>query len=107
ERVTYRRARAVTVLSDGLRRNVAAKLPATQRDKVHVIPNFVDTEAIRPGSRLTRYRSELGIGDEPLVLYAGNVGFSQSLELVVHAARALPGATFVINGDGAARGELE
>jgi colanic acid biosynthesis glycosyl transferase WcaI len=107
ERVTYRRAAAVTVLSDGLRRNVAGKLPSTAGDKVHVIPNFVDTEVIRRGDRATSYRSELGIGDEPVVLYAGNVGFSQSLELVLHAARALPDATFVINGDGAARRELE
>ena len=32
---------------------------------------------------MTAYRAELGIGDEPVVMYAGNVGFSQSLELVV------------------------
>jgi colanic acid biosynthesis glycosyl transferase WcaI len=107
ERVTYRCAAAVTVLSEGLRRNVAGKLVAEHRDKVHVIPNFVDTDAIRPAGRGTRYRAELGIGDEPVVLYAGNVGFSQSLELVVHAARAMPDATFVINGDGAARSDLE
>ena len=39
---------------------------------------------------MTRYRAELGIGDEPVVLYAGNVGFSQSLDLVVGAAGARP-----------------
>jgi colanic acid biosynthesis glycosyl transferase WcaI len=107
ERLTYRRAAAVTVLSDGLRDNVVGKLGRQHGHKVHVIPNFVDTDVIRPGGRATRYREELGVGDEPLVLYAGNVGFSQSLELVVDAARAMPAATFVINGDGAARSELE
>jgi colanic acid biosynthesis glycosyl transferase WcaI len=56
---------------------------------------------------MTRYRTELGIGDEPVVLYAGNVGFSQALDLLVEAARRLPGVTFLINGDGAARPELE
>ena len=40
-------------------------------------------------------------------MYAGNVGFSQSLEMVVAAARAIPDVTFVINGDGAARPQLE
>ncbi len=107
ERVSYQRSRAVTVLSDDLRCNVAAKLRPDRRDRVHVIPNFVDTDAIVPGDRLTRYRDELGIGDEPVVLYAGNVGFSQSLELVVGAARRCPDITFVVNGDGAARRELE
>jgi colanic acid biosynthesis glycosyl transferase WcaI len=107
ERFSYDRATAVTVLSDDLRENVAAKMRAEVRDRVHVIPNFVDTDRIVPGDRMTRYRRELGFGEEPIVLYAGNVGFSQSLDLVVAAARACPDLGFVINGDGAARAELE
>ena len=107
ERFAYRRAAAVTVLSDDLRQNVAAKIEPSLRDRVHVITNFVDTEAIRPGDRMTAYRTELRIGDEPVVLYAGNVGISQSLDLVVGAARRCPDITFVINGDGAARADLE
>jgi colanic acid biosynthesis glycosyl transferase WcaI len=107
ERVSYHAAEAVTVLSEDLADNVRAKIRPAHRGAVHVIPNFVDTERIRPGDRNTAYRRELGIGDEPVVLYAGNVGFSQSLHLVVEAARRLPEATFVINGDGAARAELE
>jgi colanic acid biosynthesis glycosyl transferase WcaI len=39
-------------------------------------------------------------------MYAGNVGFSQSLDLMIDAARALPDVTFVINGDGSARASL-
>ena len=72
-----------------------------------MIPNFVDTAELHPTDRATPYRRELGIGDEPVVMYAGNVGFSQSLEMVVAAARAIPEATFVINGQGAARPQLE
>jgi colanic acid biosynthesis glycosyl transferase WcaI len=43
-------------------------------------------------------------------MYAGNVGFSQSLELLVGAARALADRSdvvFVINGGGSARPDLE
>jgi colanic acid biosynthesis glycosyl transferase WcaI len=90
-----------------MRSNVAGKLDERHRDKVVVIPNFVDTDEITPGDRHTAYRRELGIGDEPVVLYAGNVGFSQSLELVIAAARAIPEATFVVNGDGSARATVE
>jgi colanic acid biosynthesis glycosyl transferase WcaI len=107
ERVSYHRAAAVTVLSDDLRDNVAAKVRADHRGRIHVIPNFVDTVAITPSDRSTSYRRDLGIGDEPVVMYAGNVGFSQSLHLVVAAARELPGITFVVNGDGSARASLE
>ena len=72
-----------------------------------MIPNFVDTQAIMPMSRSTNYRRELGIDDSVVVMYAGNVGFSQSLDLLIEAARALPNVYFVINGEGAARKSLE
>lgn len=107
ERVSYRRADAVTVLSDDLRDNVAGKVDEDTARRVHVIPNFVDTDRIAPADRMTDYRAELGFDARPIVLYAGNVGFSQSLDLVVAAARACPDLGFVINGDGAARAELE
>ncbi|HWM21303.1 MAG TPA: glycosyltransferase family 4 protein [Ilumatobacteraceae bacterium] len=107
ERVSYRRADAVTVLSTDMADNVSAKIAPRHRPKVRVIPNFVDTAALHPSDRVTPYRRQLAIGDEPVVMYAGNVGFSQSLEMVIAAARAIPGATFVINGQGAARPQLE
>ncbi len=107
ERMTYRTATAVTVLSEDLQANVRAKVPARHRSRVHVIPNFVDTSVIRPSDRDTPYRRRLGLGDGPVVLYAGNVGYSQSLDLVVEAARRLPDVQFLVNGDGAARPALE
>ncbi len=107
ERLSYRSAAAVTVLSEDLAENVLGKLPVTRSDRVRVIPNFVDTAQLRPADRMTAYRRELGIGDEPVLLYAGNVGYSQSLELLVEAARRRPDVTVLINGDGSARPELE
>ena len=107
ERASYRASDAVTVLSSDLAENVRSKLPARAGERVHVIPNFVDTDAIRPMERLTGYRSELGLGNGPVVLYGGNVGFSQSLDLLLGAARVLPDVTFLVNGDGAARASLE
>ena len=107
ERISYERSDAVVVLSDDLRDNVAAKIGRRHRQKVVVIPNFVDSEFITPLPRNTAYRTELGIGDEQVVMYAGNVGFSQSLDLVVEAARRIPEATFVINGDGSGREHFE
>lgn len=107
EKMTYWAARAITVLSDDLRDNVEAKLPSRLRDRVSVIPNFVDTVRISPTDRMTPYRSELGIGEQLVVMYAGNVGYSQSLDLMVAAAKARPDWTFVINGQGSARKSLQ
>ena len=110
ERFIYDRAAAVTVLSTDMRANVAAKLDAGRSGSVRVIPNFVDTTRIRPRSRDTAYRAEHGLGDRTVVMYAGNVGLSQPLDLLVAAARAhrhRDDVVFVVNGEGAARPALE
>ncbi|MCU1355318.1 MAG: glycosyl transferase, group 1 [Acidimicrobiales bacterium] len=115
ERETYLRADAVTVLSDDLRDNVAAKIAgrrgrAGDAAKVRVIPNFIDTEWIRPSERENAYRREFGLEGKQVVMYAGNVGWSQSLDLLLAAAAHLahdPDVAFVINGGGVARLDLE
>ena len=107
ERVSYQRSDAVVLLSQDLRTNIANKIDTKYHHRLHVIPNFVDTVAITPQGRMTAYRNELGIGDQLVVMYAGNVGFSQSLSLVVEAAAKFPEVAFVINGDGAARKKLQ
>ncbi len=117
ERFTYLRSDAVTVPSEDLRDNVAAKLTGRggaagdePTDRVRVIPNFIDTERITPGPAENAYRREHGLAGRTVVMYAGNVGMSQSLDLVLAAAPASPHdprVVFVINGSGAARPELE
>ena len=102
ERFTYRRCASVVVLSTDLQENVRNKLAKRYANRVHVIENFVDTAGIAPRDRMTPYRRELGIGDEVVVMYAGNVGFSQSLEMLVECARRMPRVTVVVNGSGAA-----
>ena len=107
EKFSYRRSDLVVLLSEDLAENVRAKLGRRDRHRVRVIPNFVDTQAITPSTRNNSYRSELGIGEEPVVMYAGNVGYSQSLDLMIAAAKAMPNVIFVINGDGSARPSLQ
>ncbi len=114
ERWTYRHSDAVTVLSDDLRDNLVAKITGTvpdAYDRIRVIPNFVDTDRIRPADpEAGEYRREHGLEGRRVVMYAGNVGLSQSLDLVVDAARKLADRTdvvFVINGGGSGRAALE
>jgi colanic acid biosynthesis glycosyl transferase WcaI len=98
----------VTVLSDDLADNVRRK--TDHPEKVHVIPNFVDTDAIRPGPSRNAYRDEFGLDGKKVVMYAGNVGLSQSLDTVIDAARSMSSnddVVFVVNGQGATRAALE
>lgn len=78
--------------------------------RVEVIPNFVDTKKIQPMAKHNSYRQEFGLGDRFVVMYAGNLGFSQPLELMIEAGRELAhrqDIVFVLNGDGARRKQLE
>jgi colanic acid biosynthesis glycosyl transferase WcaI len=107
ERFCYARADAVTVLSEDMRDNVAPRLD--DPSKVRVIPNFVDTAWIRPLEKDNSYRREFGLDGKTVVMYAGNVGLSQSLDLVLHAASSLAERSdvqFVVNGGGAGRDGL-
>lgn len=110
ERSLYRRADAVTVLSQDQADNVAGKLPAAQRNKVHIIENFVDLERVRPTERDNAWRSARGLTGKTIVMYAGNVGLSQPFTMIAAAADAFstrPDVHFVINGEGAARPEVD
>jgi len=101
ERWSYARAAAITVLSEDMRANLARK---TDPARLHVLPNYVDAEVIRPGPRMNPYRAQYGLGERTVVMYAGNVGMSQSVDLLVRSARELahrPDLVFVINGTGA------
>ena len=108
----YRRADAVTVLSEDLAKNVRQKLPARSgtQDKVKVIHNFVDLDRIKPTDPENDYRRRHGLEGKTVVMYSGNVGLSQSFHLVRAAAAkwaSRPEVAFVINGEGAARPDIE
>lgn len=104
ERFVYRRATAVSVLSEGFRQNLLAK--QVPEDKIVIIPNFVDTEFVKPGCKNNKFAQEHGLIDKFVVLYAGNVGLSQGLEYFVEAAidlQDLPQVQLLIVGNGAAK----
>ncbi len=119
----YRRADAITVLSEDQARNVRTKILVDRRsgsaggrkeqpgtDKVHVIHNFVDLDRIRPLDRHNEYRRRHGLIGKTVVMYSGNVGLSQSFELIRAAAirwAGDPDVVFVINGEGAARADVQ
>jgi len=74
------------------------------------LPNWVDTDAIFPLSSPSVYRQRLGIpADRTVVLYSGNMGAKQGIEMLADVAVALASRAdihFVFCGDGAAKREL-
>ena len=110
ERAAYRAADTVTVLSTDLEDNITAKVAGLGRPPmVETIPNFVDIDKVRPLDRFTDYRREHRLGDRTVVMYAGNLGHSQSLDLLVEAARRhlhRPDLAYVVNGGGVRAADL-
>ena len=107
ERLCYAIADAVTVLSDDLKDNLVDK--GVPPAKVHMIPNFVDVQGVKPLPRENPYREQFGLQGKTVVMYAGNVGLSQSLDILLDTAAALAyddSVVFVINGQGAQREAL-
>lgn len=76
-----------------------------------LLPNWVSLKHIQPLERSATMRGELGIQDnEIVVLYSGNMGEKQGLELVIEAAALLKGEQrirFLLAGTGSARDRLE
>jgi colanic acid biosynthesis glycosyl transferase WcaI len=74
-------------------------------------PNWVDVNAVYPTNQPSALRRELGIASDQLVLlYSGNMGAKQGLEILPELAARLRGQKrlhFVFCGDGAYRPELE
>ncbi|WP_411846121.1 glycosyltransferase [Roseibacillus persicicus] len=96
-------------------------------EKISFFPNWVDIDFMSPGEPKRNFREEWGIGkDECFVLYSGNMGRKQGLEMVLEVAERLekeervassagaskhgeargPFFRFVIVGEGAAKEEL-
>ena len=104
EKLTYSGADAITVLSKDLETNVNRKIDRIKDPpEVTVIPNFLISPSIKPKNRLTEYREEHHLGEKFVVMYAGNLGNSQSFELITNAARKHENRddiVYVINGGG-------
>jgi colanic acid biosynthesis glycosyl transferase WcaI len=108
EKFVYKRADAITVISEFFRCNLEAKgVPST---KMWVIPNFVDTAFIKPTSKLNEFSEQYKINEKFVVSYAGNIGLTQDFESVLAAAvelQHIDSLQFLIVGDGARRQWLE
>jgi colanic acid biosynthesis glycosyl transferase WcaI len=107
ERFVYDQAVAISVLSNGFRRNLLNK--GVQPNKIHVIPNFVDSEFVRPLPRDNDFSHKMDLNGQYLVLFAGNIGYSQGLTFVLDTARLLSTHSdilFLIVGNGVAKSSL-
>ena len=108
ERFMYRRAAHVTVICSGFRDRLVSRGLAPS--KVSTIPNFVDTDFIRPLPKDNAFSRQYGLADRFVVMHAGNLGYVYDLETLIEAAALLrdqPQIVCLIVGDGVVRQRLQ
>lgn len=88
-----------------------ARLKGVSANKLHYFPNWAELEKISPSISGTCLREEWGYEENDfIVLYSGNIGAKQGLEIVVEAASQVSNIDdikFIIIGDGVERHSLE
>ena len=109
ERFMLGRSDKVSTISQAMVKNTIAK--GALEDKLTLFPNWSEVERFKSIENISKYKLTLRLPrDKSIVLYSGNLGNKQGLEVVVEAAALIEGHAlvhFVICGDGAAKQDLE
>ena len=89
ENITYRNADKIIVISDDFKKNIMAK--GVPEEKIVVVYNWVDENAVVPVAKEENpLYAELGINREKFsVVYAGNFGHAQNIDVTIAAAERL------------------
>jgi len=110
EKWVYGLADRIAVISEGFKRNLLAKgVPGRKMD---VIPNWVDTEFLRPLPKDNPISRKFGLERKFVLLYSGTLSISSNLALeqVLEAARILEpekDVLIVIAGEGLKKESLK
>lgn len=95
-------AAAIVALGETMKRRLITGKGADPR-RIHIVDNWADCSQITPGDRVTPWAEAQGLADRFVVLHAGNLGLSQDLDNVLHAAARLrrrPDILFLFVGGG-------
>ncbi len=102
-----RRADRVVAIGETMRRRLEQK--GAPPERIRVIPNWVDTEQIRPAPRENDWTREHGLDGKFVVMHSGNIGHAQDLDGLVRATtflRDLDDLVVVVIGGGARHADL-
>jgi colanic acid biosynthesis glycosyl transferase WcaI len=107
DRVLLHRADMISAISDDMLARLRGNGGAALR--LNLMPNWADLETVRPGPRPDRLRKEFGFGPEILVLYAGNMGEKQGLEVILESAAITagrPDIRYILAGEGVTKARI-
>jgi glycosyltransferase involved in cell wall biosynthesis len=81
---TYQAAAHIVVISEGFKGILVSR--GVPPSKVSVVPNWTDESRFRPEPADERTRVELGVRRSRFIVYSGNLGYFQALDIAIRAA---------------------
>jgi len=110
ERWIYKQADEIVVISEGFLKNLLHK--RVNEEKLHIVPNWVDTEFLRPYPKSNPVSRKFSLEDKFVALYSGTLTLSSylTLEKVMEAAKLMENEEdfrLVITGEGLKKPALE
>jgi len=78
--------------------------------KIHTVPNWIDLGSFKKVQRSNSFRKEYGLEDKFVFLFAGIIGPSQGLNLIIDIAKELKGISdicFLLVGEGTEKEKLK
>ena len=107
ESYCLRHAKFVRILSESFEKSL--EIYNIPKERLVLIYDWVDTSSIKPISRNNEFSSKYDLIDKFVILYAGNIGFSQGLDALLKVAEEFihdNSIQFVFVGDGAGKDSL-
>lgn len=109
EKYFFDQSDKVTTISDGMEKKIRSK--GINKNKQLIFPNWVDCQFIKPLASSESLREPFGIPiGTKVIMYSGNLGEKQGLELILEAAEYFKGnkeILFIIVGTGGAKERLK
>jgi len=98
--VTFRNADRIIAISEDIKKGIVSR--GVPEEKIEVIYNWVDADAIQPIAKEDNpLFEEFGIDKTKFtVVYAGNLGNAQNISIILDGAQMLPQVQFVVFGTG-------
>ena len=81
EHFVYARTAAITTIARSFIDNLVRR--GVPREKLFFTPNFVDVDLVSPRSKDNAFAREHGLVDKFVVFYAGNIGLTQGLDVLL------------------------
>lgn len=104
----YDKSDAVTTIDEVFHNTIVDRFKTP--GKLHIIPNFVDTDLYRPLTHTPHLDKTIFVGNDHLkLLYAGNIGMAQEWDTLIEVARRTKGKPidYYVIGEGMMRGYVE